>query len=412
MDYAVRETVGKSVDSVDLTDVFDQYRRMRGNDTDRVWAKSAAGELRGRWHVDDEHVRRALVEQCESLLAILGETDEGNKGNRSLDELLGSPKDWAAGRVEEWRESGVDVFSYDRPKSMREVVVTSLQASAPVYAVFWLMVLLGGWSSMAGLSMLWRNALVPSSAIPGDSNTLWSGDGLFPLRDLFMPFVIVLAVGLVQTTYRRVLRGVSHTLAVLSVIVLAVAAGLVGAMASEWLLPPMRVNAAWLLWMAAVWAVVGYVVERLWKEPRFKTMVSESSPFVDDATWIRDVGRLLRERGDITDGTARRICEEAKDFSSQTGLRLAAEFGTPAEYAHRFRETSVRARREMIGAIVTMVMLTVIMGAALVLIVRGEWEESLVPVMVQGVFYVIAAVATADSISGYRHASRFLSDGE
>ncbi|WP_101615572.1 hypothetical protein [Bifidobacterium margollesii] len=385
---------------------------MRGDDADRVWAANAAGELRGRWHVSDDRVRRALEEQCGLLQEFLDESDEGSGGGRSLDELLGSPRDWAAERVEEWRESGIDAFSYDRPKSMREVMVTAMRASAPVYAVFWLMLVVGGWSSMAGFSMMWRNVLVPSPAIPGDSHTLWSGDGLFPLRDLFMPFVIVLAMGLVQTTYRRVLRGVSHTLAVLSVIALAVAVGLAGAMASEWLLPPMRVNAAWLLWMAAMWAVAGYVVGWLWKEPLPKTMASESSPFVDDATWIRDVGRLLRERGDITDGTARRICEEAKDFSSQTGLRLAAEFGTPAEYAHRFRETSVRARREMIGTIVTMVMLTVIMGAALVLIVRGEWEGSLVPVVVQGVFYVIAAVATADSISGYRHASRLMSDGK
>ncbi|PJM74682.1 hypothetical protein [Bifidobacterium simiarum] len=405
---------------VSVDALTEEYRRVRGDDADAVWAAEAACELCERWHVDVDRACRVLEEQCTTFRAIIADADledidsedvyeakagakTGNAGFRhgaSLNEMFGDPKAWAFGRVEEWREEGIDAFAYERPESMRNVTVTALKASAPVYVVFWLLMLASGWSSMT-----WSLALVPFPVMSGDSSTLWSGDGLFPLRDLFMPFVIVLMIGLARTVYRRVLRNISHMLAVVTVGVLAVVAGLGGAMLSEWLLPPARVNAAWMLLLAAVWALSGWVVARLWREPSRRSRLSESSPFVDDATWIRDVGRLLRERGDITDGAARRICDEAEAFSARSGSDLVAEFGTPAEYAHRFRETSVRARREMAGCVATVMLLTLIMGLALLAIVGGQWHGSLVPVGVQGVFYVMAVVAMIDSVRRYRHAA-------
>jgi hypothetical protein len=46
-----------------------------------------------------------------------------------------------------------------------------------------------------------------------------------------------------------------------------------------------------------------------------KAYATNDSPFADDATWLRDIGGLLRERSDIRGAEVRRICAETRVFA-------------------------------------------------------------------------------------------------
>ena len=55
--------------------------------------------------------------------------------------LLGTPEEWVNRHVEQWREDGVDAFEYERPMSVRDVVVYGFGSGAVLAMLFWIAML-------------------------------------------------------------------------------------------------------------------------------------------------------------------------------------------------------------------------------------------------------------------------------
>lgn len=428
------------------------YGRVRGRSEDSEWAAAAACELAERQHVEALKVDEALLAQLDEFRhgcegACRADNDRGGDGNgvadgaedsgaitvcgsaserrdrdddavsgdplqteyasASAETLFGTPERWASEQASRWSEDGIDVFSYEKPDSVRRIVVAGLGASAPVCALFWVAAL---WSAAGRHALTLPLAFVPSApiagALPADAG-LWSGNGMFPMSSLLWPLAVMLISGLATSVYRRVLRDVSYALAVVTTAIVAVGGGVGCAALTEWLFGARHVNAAWMLATAVFSGIASCVVGRIWKEPRRREGADPaSSPFVDDATWLREVGRLLRERGDIIDRAARRICRDARDYATETGSSLVSEFGTPAEYAHRLRATAVRARRALMGCILSTVMMLTLVAVLILLAVHGEWSASLtVPAVVYALMLVGVLYALIDAIRDYRRAA-------
>ena len=76
--------------------------------------------------------------------AVSGDPLQTEYASASAETLFGTPELWASEQASRWSEDGIDVFSYEKPDSVRRIVVAGLGASAPVCALFWVAAL---WSA-------------------------------------------------------------------------------------------------------------------------------------------------------------------------------------------------------------------------------------------------------------------------
>lgn len=397
--------------------LFDAYGQVRGVEADREWAVNASYELREEQHVSPDRAHDALADQLLEFRDMMWHHDDEDHAadHDSVDrdapanQLFGTPRQWAARHANDWREDGIDAFDDRRPQSWRSAVIDAFNAAACAYVALWALLLVNALVSASQSTMSWTKALIPSAPVASSTSGfqhVWTADGMLPLRSVPWPLLCMLIVGITNTVVKRIVRNVSYVLAVLIGGVMTIGGAIAAAMLTERLAGSWLVPIAWMLPTAAVCALAGRGIAMLWPDRTSKAdearKAAAHSPLVDDATWLRETGSLLRERGDITDRQVARILDDAQAHARQSGADLAAEFGTPAEYAHRFRITSVGARRELVTAIVTVIPMTAIVVAACWGLISGGWSDADVPVIPLMLFAIVWLCTVANLVSTAR----------
>lgn len=162
---------------------------------------------------------------------------------------------------------------------------------------------------------------------------------------LLFPLVLGTLMAVVVTLWARTIvrRTFKVTVGIVAGVVLVLAAG------AGFLLPTLAGlhlftgSVAWHLAIVAGYLTLGVLGFMLL--PTGETARESEQQTPDDGTWALVLGGTLRGRLGYSDERARQVVEEARAHAAASGRPLAEEFGTPQEYAARFRPDTRRKDR-------------------------------------------------------------------
>lgn len=287
-----------------LPALLDRFAVARGVPADEDWAAAAAG----RFLLDDVREEIVLRELTEALAAVEG-------SGQGPEELFGPPVDWARERAAEASAAGEPVLDTDPPLMWRaapcNALIIAALFSVPFAAVF---------AFRDGLSVdyTWGHVLfsLVLAVVMTVVITLWSQT---ILRRSFSATVGIVAAGAVP---------------------LVVGAGFLLPWLSE---QPLFTGSVG--WYAAI--VAGYLglgALGFWLLPT-DDVPDTTTQTPDDDAWALVLGGVLRSKLAYSDARVREVVDEARAHAAASGRPLAEEFGTPQDYAARFRPDRGRRLR-------------------------------------------------------------------
>ncbi len=306
--------------------ITSEFTAARGQQEDGRWADRALSRLLL------DAVRPDVAERAvRGVLPVVVDSGESPR------DLFGEPRDWADDQRELWREEGGDVGEPTESMTPRGAIVGSFVGASIFTAMFAVVSLLRG-----ELTIAYSPALV---ALP-------------PL----------LSAGVVTTgaVYESVKTRRSFRAAVLAAagFVVGSAAAIAGFLFAVRDVVVAERSVFWHLVLAAGWAVLAWVVDRLWprraREPASSALDAEWS---DDA-WFASLAHELRRRDDMTDARVAEILRESRDHVAESGTSAVREFGPPRSYAGRFdRDRRIAARRSAyLWTVLTLLPLSLLFG--------------------------------------------------
>lgn len=284
-----------------LEATIDDFETARGVEADSLWAHAVSLSLVMR-EVDEAQVRGALTD----ALALVKETGE------SPEELFGEPREHADALYETWRSKGL--LQLD-PAILRwrEVPASGLGWAA-FFAVLFPLVLLVG----------------------RETTTRWT------IGTVLLPVALGLGVVGAATAWASWSRRGAVVGAVgTGALVLGLATGVALVMYGSQDRPFATAGTWWFLVLAAVWALLS----TLWRRWLDAHPAPTTPPVADADEWARRLAGILRAKLLLPEERVSAIVAEARAHATESGRSLQEEFGTPEQYAARFRPDVARRGR-------------------------------------------------------------------
>lgn len=229
----------------------------------------------------------------------------------SATDLYGSPQEWAAEKINTWREKGTQAFSEDEPWALKEVIVAGFLTGAFFSILFWVV-----------------------SILPSDRPSSQ------PLGFYLLPGALGMLFLAQLVTFQRSRKKFGFTAAVFltALIILAGSAAIGIGLFASYEIFTQRLP-SWTHLVAALgFSVLGTAAGFLLPSPPQITGLDEEEDYQDDETWLARFKQELRGRGDISDARVREEVSRVKEHTQDSGSSYLEEFGHPVAYARSLSE--------------------------------------------------------------------------